>query len=85
MIKISGIEIKYDDFVAMKELNLEIKEGEFFTLLGPSGCGKTTLLRAITGFISPSKGKIYFDGKDVTDIPVEKRLRQIIGQVAGRC
>ena len=42
-------------------------------MLGPSGCGKTTTLRAITGFVKPSEGKIYVEGKDITDIPVEKR------------
>lgn len=72
MIKLNRIEIKYGDFVAMNEMDLEILEGEFFTLLGPSGCGKTTLLRAITGFVNPSKGKVFLDGKDVTDVPVEK-------------
>jgi iron(III) transport system ATP-binding protein len=80
MIELSGIEIKYGDFVAINELDLEIKEGEFFTLLGPSGCGKTTLLRAITGFVNPSKGKVFFDGKDVTDVPVEKREVGIVFQ-----
>ena len=80
MIELNGIEIKYGDFVAMNELDLEIKEGEFFTLLGPSGCGKTTLLRAITGFVNPSKGKVFLDGKDVTDVPVEKREVGIVFQ-----
>lgn len=80
MIKLDGIEIKYGDFVAMNEMDLDIKEGEFFTLLGPSGCGKTTLLRAITGFINPSRGKIYLDGEDVTDVPVEKREVGIVFQ-----
>ena len=80
MIKLDGIEIKYGDFVAMNEMDLEIEEGEFFTLLGPSGCGKTTLLRTITGFINPSKGKVYLDGEDVTDVPVEKREVGIVFQ-----
>ena len=54
-------------------MNLDIKEGEFFTFLGPSGCGKTTSLRALVGFLSPSKGKVYVGDKDVTNLPVEKR------------
>ena len=73
MVKVENIEIKYGDFVAIENLNLDIKEGEFFTFLGPSGCGKTTSLRALVGFLSPSKGKVYVGDKDVTNLPVEKR------------
>ena len=50
MVKFENVEIKYGNFVAMNNLNLDIKEGEFFTFLGPSGCGKTTSLRALVGF-----------------------------------
>ena len=70
MVKFENIEIKYGDFVAIENLNLDIKEGEFFTFLGPSGCGKTT---SLVGFLSPSKGKVYVGDKDVTNLPVEKR------------
>ena len=73
MVKFENIEIKSGDFVAIENLNLDIKEGEFFTFLGPSGCGKTTSLRALVGFLSPSKGKVYVGDKDVTNLPVEKR------------
>lgn len=73
MVKFENIEIKYGDFVAIENLNLDIKEGEFFTFLGPSGCVKTTSLRALVGFLSPSKGKVYVGDKDVTNLPVEKR------------
>ena len=73
MVKFENIEIKYGDFVAIENLNLDIKEGEFFTFLGPSGCGKTTSLRALVGFLSPSKGKVYVGDKDVTNLPVDKR------------
>ena len=73
MVKFENIEIKNGDFVAIENLNLDIKEGEFFTFLGPSGCGKTTSLRALVGFLSPSKGKVYVGDKDVTNLPVEKR------------
>lgn len=73
MVKFENIEIKYGDFVAIENLNLDIKEGEFFTFLGPSGCGKTTSLRALVGFLSPSKGKVYVGDKDVTNLQVEKR------------
>ena len=64
---------KYGDFVALKGVSLDIKEGEFFTLLGPSGCGKTTLLRMIAGFNSIEGGDFYFGDKRINDIPAHKR------------
>ena len=73
MIRFEDVVIKYDDFVAMKDLNLEIQEGEFFTLLGPSGCGKTTTLRTLVGFVETHSGRIYVDGEDITDLPSEQR------------
>lgn len=73
MVKFENVEIKYGDFVAIENLNLDIKEGEFFTFLGPSGCGKTTSLRALVGFLTPSSGKVIVGDKDVTNLPVEKR------------
>lgn len=73
MIEFKNVEIKYDDFIAMKNVNIKIEDGEFFTLLGPSGCGKTTTLRSLVGFISPSQGDIIIDDVKVNDIAVEKR------------
>lgn len=73
MIEIKDLQVKYDDFIAIDDVNFEIKEGEFFTLLGPSGCGKTTTLRSIAGFIKPSKGTINVNGKNIINTPVEKR------------
>lgn len=73
MIEFKNIEIKYGDFTAIKDLNLTIQDGEFFTFLGPSGCGKTTTLRSLVGFIEPSAGQIMIDGKDITNTPVEER------------
>ncbi len=63
----------YDGDVALNNINLYIRDGEFLTLLGPSGCGKTTLLRLIAGFIMPSSGKIMMDGKELTNVPPYKR------------
>ena len=63
----------YGDFTALKGVSLDIKEGEFFTLLGPSGCGKTTLLRMIAGFNSIEGGDFYFGDKRINDIPAHKR------------
>lgn len=66
MIKLEHIEVTFGSFKALKDINIDIHEGEFFTFLGPSGCGKTTTLRTITGFISPSAGTVSVRGKDIT-------------------
>ena len=73
MIQLTGIEVKFGDFTALKNINIHVSEGQFYTFLGPSGCGKTTLLRTITGFIRPTRGRVSVKGKDITDTPVEKR------------
>lgn len=62
-----------DDTVVLDNVSFEIEAGKFYTLLGPSGCGKTTILRLIAGFIEPTKGEILFHGKNVNDIPTNKR------------
>lgn len=80
MIKFENVQISYGDFVAVVDLNLEIKEGEFFTFLGPSGCGKSTTLRTLVGFIDPSKGSIFVDDKDITRLAPEKREIGIVFQ-----
>ena len=58
---------------ALDDVSVDIRKGEFFTLLGPSGCGKTTLLRLIAGFESPTSGQIRLDGQDITHLPPNKR------------
>ena len=63
----------YGDFTALNGVSLDIKEGEFFTLLGPSGCGKTTLLRMIAGFNSIEGGEFYFGDKLINNVPAHKR------------
>ena len=73
MIRFENIEVTFGDFTAIPGLNLEVKQGEFFTLLGPSGCGKTTALRTLAGFIEPSAGEVYVDGRAVTRLPSDKR------------
>ena len=73
MIRLDNIEVTFGDFIAIPGLTLEVKQGEFFTLLGPSGCGKTTALRTLAGFIEPSAGDVYVDGKAVTRLPSDKR------------
>jgi len=64
---------RYADFTALETLDLEVREGEFLTLLGPSGCGKTTTLRLIAGFLEPTEGRILIDREDVTRLPPQKR------------
>lgn len=63
----------YDNQLILDDFNLSVKENEFLTLLGPSGCGKTTTLRILGGFESPDCGKVIFDGKDITNLPPNKR------------
>ncbi|SKA97234.1 iron(III) transport system ATP-binding protein [Caloramator quimbayensis] len=72
-ISIQNVVKKYDKTVIIPDLSLNIKNGEFFTLLGPSGCGKTTLLRMIAGFNSIEGGEIKFDDAVINDIPAHKR------------
>ena len=62
-----------DGFVAVEDFNLTVKRGEFVTFLGPSGCGKTTTLRMIAGFEIPTEGEILLDGKEIGNLPPNKR------------
>ena len=80
-IKIENLSKSYTKGkLVLQPLDLEISSGELFFLLGPSGCGKSTLLRLIAGFLQPDSGKIYFNGKDVTDLPPEKRNAPMVFQ-----
>ena len=80
MIELKDIVVKFGDFEALHNINVEVKEGEFFTFLGPSGCGKTTTLRTITGFIDPVAGTVNVNGADITHVPIEKRNIGIVFQ-----
>lgn len=74
IIEVNGITKVFDDGVTViDDLNLGIRKGQFVTLLGPSGCGKTTLLRIIAGFEKPTKGKVFIEGVDMTEVPPYKR------------
>ena len=64
---------KFGALTAVDDVSLTIKRGEFFSLLGPSGCGKTTLLRMLGGFEKPDSGRIYLEGRDITDLPPNQR------------
>ena len=80
MIELKDIIVKFGDFEALHNINVDVKEGEFFTFLGPSGCGKTTTLRTITGFIEPVSGTVSVNDKDITRVPIEKRDIGIVFQ-----
>ena len=80
MIKLNNIFVKFDQFEALRDINVHVKEGQFYTFLGPSGCGKTTTLRTITGFIEPSSGSVLMRGEDITHVPIEKRNIGIVFQ-----
>jgi spermidine/putrescine transport system ATP-binding protein len=79
-VVIEGVSKSFGDFQVLNNINLEIKKGEFFSLLGPSGCGKTTLLRIIAGFEHPDKGKLTLGGDDVLYMPPNKRPTNTVFQ-----
>ena len=73
IISLQNIGVSFDGEAVLNHLNLNIRDGEFVTLLGPSGCGKTTTLRIIGGFVRPDEGDVFFNGKRITDLPPHKR------------
>ncbi|WP_413519270.1 spermidine/putrescine ABC transporter ATP-binding protein PotA [Psychrobacter glacincola] len=73
LLQLTGLKKTYDNTEVLTDINLDIKHGEFITLLGPSGCGKTTLLRLIAGFEQPNAGAIYLDGVQMAGLPADKR------------
>jgi spermidine/putrescine transport system ATP-binding protein len=73
IIELRGVSKYFDDTCALYNINLEIANGEFLTLLGPSGCGKTTILRLISGFERPSKGELLLNGRVINNTPPERR------------
>ena len=80
LIDLQNISKSYDGQMVLDDLNLYIRENEFLTILGPSGCGKTTTLRIIGGFETPDTGTVYFDGKDITNLPPYKRQLNTVFQ-----
>ncbi len=72
-VELKGISKTYGDTVVLKNIDMDLEKGKFYTLLGPSGCGKTTLLRIIAGFNQPNTGTVVLDGKDVTQVSANRR------------
>lgn len=73
IVSLKDIVVDFDGQKVLDGLSLDIHDKEFVTFLGPSGCGKTTTLRVIAGFITPKSGNVFFDGKDIADLPPYKR------------
>lgn len=80
IIELHDVEKRFGSFVAVSNLNLNLRQGEFFSLLGPSGCGKTTALRMIAGFQEPTSGTVLIDGQDMVGIPANKRPTNMVFQ-----
>lgn len=74
IIRFENVTKSYNDgTVVLKNINLELERGKFYTLLGPSGCGKTTILRIIAGFTDATTGDVFFNGKRINDVPANER------------
>ena len=73
MIKIVSLSKKFNETWALKDLNLHIKEGEFYCLLGPNGAGKTTTLKLLTSLLKPTEGEVYIGGFNIAKNPYEAK------------
>src|SRR4029079_4111095 len=79
-LRLDAVSQRFGDFVAVKDVNLDVAPGELVALLGPSGCGKSTLLRIISGFIHQSEGSVLFDGQPVDHLSPRHRGVGIVFQ-----
>ncbi|MFV2051798.1 ABC transporter ATP-binding protein [Aliiroseovarius sp. YM-037] len=79
-VDLENLWIRFGDFVAVQDANVNIKGGDFFSFLGPSGCGKTTILRAVSGFLEPSEGNVLIGGNNMKGIGPNKRPTALIFQ-----
>jgi putative spermidine/putrescine transport system ATP-binding protein len=68
-VRLERVEKRYGDVIAVDGVDLDVRDGEFFSMLGPSGSGKTTTLRMIAGFEQPTSGRVVLHGRDVTGVP----------------
>src|SRR5687767_546995 len=82
-VRLAGVRKRFGDVVAVDGVDLEVREGEFFSMLGPSGSGKTTCLRMIAGFEAPTEGRIELGGEDVTGLaPYERDVNTVFQDYA---
>jgi thiamine transport system ATP-binding protein len=72
-LSVRGLDVRYGDFAAVSDVDIEVADGEVLALLGPSGCGKSTLLRAVAGLEPPAGGRVCWDGADLSGVPVHRR------------
>jgi spermidine/putrescine transport system ATP-binding protein len=79
-VELRDVSVKYGDFLALKNINLYVEAGEGLVILGPSGSGKSTLLRAVAGLTPVAHGRVYIGGKDVTNLPPDKRRISMLFQ-----
>ena len=79
-VRLERVTKRFGDFTAVREMELDIPRGQFFTMLGPSGCGKTTTLRMVAGFEEPTEGRVLLDGEDVTGLPAFRRPTNTVFQ-----
>ncbi|MBI1493027.1 ABC transporter ATP-binding protein [Halocynthiibacter styelae] len=79
-VNLENLWIRFGDFVAVRDANVNINGGDFFSFLGPSGCGKTTILRSVSGFLDPSEGRVLIGGNDMAGIGPNKRPTALIFQ-----
>ena len=79
-VVLEGVSKFFGDEEVLKSVDLELEKGKFYTLLGPSGCGKTTILNLIAGFLEPTSGSVYINGKNVGDVPANKRTVNTVFQ-----
>ena len=79
-LNIDHLSAGYDTGAVLRDLSLEVEEGEFLSLLGPSGCGKTTLMKTIAGILPAMEGRIFLDGRDITALPIHRRGTVIVFQ-----
>src|SRR5437762_8196851 len=79
-LDVRGVAKRFRETPVIEDLDLQIKAGEFVSLLGPSGCGKTTLLRIVAGLLAADRGRVTLDGADITRVPAHKRNVGVVFQ-----
>src|SRR3989304_3925948 len=80
IISTQGVSKHFGSVRAIDDVSIDIRRGEFFSLLGPSGCGKTTLLRILAGFETPTRGEIVIDGQPMSAVPPNERPTNMVFQ-----